>query len=64
MTDAVKALGPSGILLGVGLLIFSNKIFSNKFTGFDLVAKLGATFLGLKFAGKSGLWKWAGGEIR
>ena len=64
MSDAVKALGPTGIMLGLGLLIFSNRIFSSKFTGFDLVAKLGATFLGLKFAGKSGLWSWTKGEIK
>lgn len=64
MSDAVKALGPTGIMLGLGLLIFSNRIFSSKFTGFDLVAKLGATFLGLKFAGKSGLWSWTKGEVK
>lgn len=55
MTDAIKALGPAGIAAGIFTLIFSKWVFSGSFTGFDLIAKLGASFLGLKAAWKLGL---------
>lgn len=32
MTDAIKALGPVGIIAGIFTLIFSDRVFSNKWT--------------------------------
>ena len=44
MTSALQALGPTGVAAGIFTLIFSKWIFNNNWTGFDLVAKVGAAF--------------------